>query len=146
MANYQEAFDYAFSEKGEKYRCLHRSDELICGQSLRSQGFSEVETRRLFKQVYAFELWLELKGEQILNQQAAGLLLLLNARGYLSVMLNEMQNYFNINLSSKMCECTLNRINALPEKRLNEWLVAGLDYFSLVENKQLQSMNHNIKA
>lgn len=147
MANYQEAFQYAFSNTSETRQSLYcNSDPLIYWQSLYNHGFSEKEVERIFEHIYAFELWSELKGEEIQNQQAAGLLLLINAQGYLSVMLSEMQNYFNINLSSQMCECTLNQINTLPENKLIEWLIAGVDYFSLIENRRLENMIPAVKT
>ncbi|KZN66655.1 hypothetical protein N473_09685 [Pseudoalteromonas luteoviolacea CPMOR-1] len=147
MANYQEAFQYAFSNTSEIRQSLYcNSDRLIYWQSLYNHGFSAKEVQRIFEHIYAFELWSELKGEQIQNQQAAGLLLLINAQGYLSVILSEMQNYFNINLSSQMCACTLNQINTLPENKLIEWLAAAVDYFSLIENRRLENMIHAIKT
>ncbi|MBQ4839625.1 MULTISPECIES: hypothetical protein [Pseudoalteromonas] len=140
MANYQEAFAYAFSHPSEYlrgdypiWRCLTLKPLLL------AEGFSDDEQYTLFEKIYAPELWRQCKGDQITDQKVAGLLLLINAKGYLATMLKEMQSYFNITPTSQMCERTLYQLNRLPKSALLDWLDTGLQYFSLVQNKRHES-------
>ncbi|KZN45224.1 hypothetical protein [Pseudoalteromonas luteoviolacea] len=140
MANYQEAFRYVF-EENFKYN-QDTNYQTVRLDSLYSQGFNDKEIQVLLKQIYGVELWRQFKGERIKNQKTAELLLLLNANGLLAMMLLEMQKYYGISPSSQMCEQTLHRINQIPADKLHDWIIAGINYFSLVGNMQKEHVLH----
>ncbi|MDK1286621.1 hypothetical protein [Pseudoalteromonas umbrosa] len=140
MANYQEAFRYVF-EENFKYN-YDINNQTMHLESLYSQGFNDKEIQVLFKQIYGVELWRQFKGGRIKNQKTAELLLLLNVNGLLAIMLHEMQKYYGISPSSQMCEQTLHQINQIPADKLHDWIIAGINYFSLVGNMRKEHVLH----
>ncbi len=138
MADYCCAFRHVFGEQSKVNIDIRNidTDNLSCWQSMKKLGFSMTEIYTLFRQLYGVEIWQDLKADSIEDQFSADLLFKAAVQGYLSQLLKELQSYFDIPCSGKMCKQTLALINQLDGPEFKNWLYWGVSYLEMLESRK----------
>ncbi|TQF70944.1 hypothetical protein [Pseudoalteromonas luteoviolacea] len=137
MADYQKAFEYAFSlESTDLSKSQIKLNGLPLWKTLQRNGFSQGELYALFKGLYGAELWRLLRGAKICNQKTAGLLLLVASKGFLPDLIHELQHFMGIEQNNEMCGKTIKHLNNMPANKVHQWLSASLAYYELVQHRR----------
>ena len=141
MADYQQAFEYAFAlDLTDSSEIQIHLNDLPLWKMLKRNGFSQEELYAIFNGLYGLELWRILRGAQIFDQKTAGLLLLIASKGLLQDLIRELQYFLGLEQSTEMCSSTVQHLNSMPACKVQQWLSASLAYYELVSDRR--SLTH----